>query len=76
MPEPQLRIADRCDACGAQAFVKVEFVLDPEAPKIKSDLLFCGHHYARHEDALRGRAHRVVDERDRINQRPSQSATV
>lgn len=32
-----LKIADRCDRCGAQAFVMVK--------GSTGDLLFCGHHY-------------------------------
>ncbi|WP_245679157.1 DUF7455 domain-containing protein [Actinomadura hibisca] len=67
-PSEPLKIADRCDRCGAQAFVRVEFD--------GLDLLFCGHHYRRHEMALLNRvphAH-VHDERDRINVKPSVSA--
>ena len=40
-----LRPADRCDRCGAQAFVKVDIASG-------GDLLFCGHHYAHYELAL------------------------
>ena len=58
--------ADRCDRCGAQAFVKVEM-------SAGGDLLFCGHHYARHELALLAYAARVIDEREFINARPSPS---
>lgn len=36
---------DRCDRCGAQA---LSLCTKPEL----SDLMFCGHHTARHEDAL------------------------
>ncbi|MFB9723464.1 DUF7455 domain-containing protein [Planobispora longispora] len=64
-----LKIADRCDQCGAQAFVRVAF--GPER-----DLLFCGHHYNRHEPVLMTQYSHVTvtDERHRINQKPSVSA--
>lgn len=64
------RLLDRCDACGAQAFVKVINHLDLE-------LLFCGHHYAKSADELERQAFLVdVDERSFINERPSVSANV
>ncbi|GGL47082.1 DUF7455 domain-containing protein [Planomonospora parontospora] len=64
-----LQIADRCDQCGAQAFVRVVF-------RRNKDLLFCGHHYSKHEPALMtSYPYAVVyDERRRINQKPSLSA--
>lgn len=61
-----LRPADRCDRCGAQAFVKVDIASG-------GDLLFCGHHYARYELALLAYASHVTDERELINARPSPS---
>lgn len=66
MTTPTLNVADRCDRCRAQAFVltQVEGV----------DLYWCGHHFARHEAALREVAVHVVDERWRINDKPSPSA--
>lgn len=42
-PAP-LKIADRCDQCGAQAFVRVTLST--------GELLFCGHHGNEHEPAL------------------------
>ncbi|WP_237201000.1 MULTISPECIES: DUF7455 domain-containing protein [Rothia] len=42
----QLTVADRCDACGAQAYVRVVF-------ENGHDLLFCGHHARAKEEALR-----------------------
>ena len=67
-----LHIADRCDVggCGAQAFYAVFFRTTTEAP-----LLFCGHHAAKNEPALIASApHRIVDRRDTINEKPSQSS--
>jgi hypothetical protein len=63
-----LQLADRCDSCGAQAFVAVQ--LDGAA----AELLFCGHHYRRHESALAINGARVHDERSKINVKPSLSA--
>ena len=51
---PTLTAADRCDRCGAQAFVRV--VLS------SGDLLFCGHHAKAYEVGLREKAVDWVDE--------------
>ncbi len=40
----QLKVADRCDKCGSQAFVLVK--------GISGELMFCGHHYKKNQDAL------------------------
>lgn len=61
-----LKVSDRCDRCGAEAFVQVEFE--------ESSLLFCGHDFAKHEDKLKDTALAIIDERAWINQEPSQSA--
>lgn len=57
---PALSAADRCDRCGAQAYVRVVLAGGGE-------LLFCRHHYTEHEDKLRGVAIAVDDERENIN---------
>jgi len=71
VPEPvlsdQLNTADRCDQCGAQAFVWVNM------PNSKAGLLFCAHHYNRNEEKLLPVALHVVDERWKINTKPSPS---
>jgi hypothetical protein len=51
---PTLTAADRCDRCGAQAFVRV--VLS------SGDLLFCAHHAKAYEDKLKATAVDWVDE--------------
>ncbi|MBK9740056.1 MAG: hypothetical protein IPO93_11165 [Actinobacteria bacterium] len=56
---PALSATDRCDRCSAQAYVRV--VLPGGA-----DLLFCGHHWSRHETVLRPQAVQVVDETHRL----------
>ncbi len=57
---------DRCDRCGAQAYVKVTGVT--------GDLLFCGHHYnsvmdnAVGYDKMMKFAYQVLDERSRLDE--------
>ena len=65
----ELRVADRCDAhCGAQAFVVVSHATH-------GSLLWCGHHYAKYEDSLLMQGFLVaIDDRDKINAKPSPSA--
>lgn len=46
MSEPRkLTAHDRCDRCSAQAYIHVELMSG-------LDLVFCGHHYAEHAEAL------------------------
>lgn len=61
-----LTAADRCDRCGAQAFVR--------AVLMGGDLLFCGHHGRAYADRLAQQAAEVEDFSDSINTRPSPSA--
>lgn len=55
--ERVLTLNDRCDSCGAAALVKVSGV--------SGELLFCGHHYNKHEnsEAMKKFAFEVIDER-------------
>jgi hypothetical protein len=53
-----LTAADRCDRCGAQAYLRVELVSGGE-------LLFCAHHAREHNDALREVAASMIDETHR-----------
>ena len=64
--ERQLKVIDRCDQCGSQAFVLVKL--------ISGELMFCGHHYNKHKDKLNNQAYEIVDERHFINEKPSQSS--
>lgn len=61
-----LKPVDRCDSCGAEAFVWVNGV--------SGDLLFCAHHFNKWEDKIREFAFEVIDERDFINAKPEGSA--
>jgi hypothetical protein len=63
-----LKVTDRCDRCQSQAFVWVNGVA--------GDLLFCRHHFLKHEDALRAYAFEIMDETHKINQKPSESSPV
>jgi hypothetical protein len=65
-PLSTLSVADRCDRCGAQAFVRV--VLRA------GDLLFCGHHARENAPALESIALFVEDGTGAINTKPSPSA--
>jgi hypothetical protein len=54
-----LSAIDRCDRCGAQAYVRVELASGAE-------LLFCAHHAKQHEDKLREVAITIHDETERL----------
>lgn len=55
----ELTTADRCDACGAQAYVRVVLASG-------NDLFFCGHHARQKEDALREVATEWDDQTERL----------
>ncbi|HEY0237809.1 MAG TPA: hypothetical protein VGC37_04115 [Friedmanniella sp.] len=55
-----LNAADRCDRCGAQAYVRVTL-------NSGFDLLFCAHHSKEHADRLRQVALEIHDESARIS---------
>ena len=54
-----LSAVDRCDRCGAQAYLRVHL-------KSGFDLLFCAHHAREHGEKLREVAEHVQDETDRL----------
>lgn len=54
--------ADRCDRCGAQAWVRVWVNADA-----LSTLDFCKHHFEQHEERLVAGGAIFADHRDRIN---------
>ena len=64
--ERQTQTADRCDSCGAEAFVWIN--------GINGDLYFCGHHFTKHEAKIREYAFEIVDDREFINAKPSPAA--
>jgi hypothetical protein len=59
-----LKAVDRCDRCGAQAYIRVVLTGG-------GDLLFCGHHGRRHESKLRPLAAEWHDETDRLIDTPA-----
>jgi hypothetical protein len=54
-----LSAADRCDRCGAQAYVRVSLASGGE-------LLFCAHHGRAHSEKLREVATDIQDETNRL----------
>lgn len=54
-----LTAADRCDRCGAQAYLRVEL-------QNGGELHFCAHHAREHGEKLRQIAVNVVDETHRL----------
>ena len=60
---PELTRQDRCDRCGAQAYVKATL---PTADGM--ELLFCGHHFRAHELKLVAAGAAIQDERHRIDE--------
>ena len=54
-----LRAIDRCDRCGAQAYVRVTLPTG-------GTLIFCGHHAKKHEEKLKMIATEYVDETNRL----------
>ena len=59
-----LTAADRCDRCGAQAYLRVELATGGE-------LLFCAHHAREHSEKLREVAVTVVDETHKLGDVPA-----
>lgn len=58
-----LTASDRCDRCGAQAYLRVELAAGTE-------LLFCAHHAREHGDKLREVAINVHDETHKLSGTP------
>ncbi len=56
-----LTAADRCDRCGAQAYVRVTLPAG-------SELLFCAHHGREYAPKLRELDARIADESERLDE--------
>jgi hypothetical protein len=56
--------ADRCDRCGARAYIRVTLPGGGE-------LLFCAHHGRTHASALRARDAVIQDESERLVETPA-----
>lgn len=61
--ETPLTAVDRCDRCGAQAYLRVSL-------QAGGELLFCAHHAREHGDKLREIASHVHDETDKLADSP------
>lgn len=57
-PEYVLTNADRCDRCGAQAYVSV--LLET------GELMFCGHDWTKYASVIEPKAVKITDERARL----------
>ncbi|MGP7961100.1 DUF7455 domain-containing protein [Sanguibacter sp. A247] len=55
-----LTVADRCDRCGAQAYVRVALPV--------GELLFCAHHSREHAEAYTSIAVEIQDETARLHE--------
>lgn len=56
-----LNALDRCDRCGAQAYVRAVM---PNG----FELLFCGHHAKKYQEGLASAATRIDDETSRLSE--------
>jgi hypothetical protein len=65
-PSP-LTASDRCDRCGAQAYLRVQLASG-------SELLFCAHHAREHGEKLRTIAVNVHDETSKLLETPTVSS--
>lgn len=63
-PSAPLTAEDRCDRCGAQAYLRVELATGGE-------LLFCAHHAREHGAALKEIAVNVQDETHKLTGTPA-----
>ena len=63
-PGAALTALDRCDRCGAQAYLRVEL-------ESGFELLFCAHHAREHGDKLREVAANVIDETHKLSATPT-----
>ena len=65
-PSP-LTADDRCDRCGAQAYLRIELMSGGE-------LLFCAHHGREHHDKIKSMAVNIHDESGKLLDPPAMVA--
>lgn len=63
-PSAPLTAEDRCDRCGAQAYLRVEL-------QTGGELLFCAHHAREHGEKIRQIAVKVIDETHKLSTTPT-----
>jgi hypothetical protein len=61
---PTLTAADRCDRCGARAYVRA-------CLSSGGELLFCAHHGREHLPKLQDLTTNIQDETDRLHETPA-----
>ena len=66
-PGAALTAADRCDRCGAQAYLRVEL-------QSGGELLFCAHHAREHGEKLQEVAASVIDETHKLSSTPASAS--
>ncbi|GAA4567574.1 DUF7455 domain-containing protein [Planotetraspora kaengkrachanensis] len=64
-PTKPLTALDRCDRCGAQAYIRATL------PLVGGELLFCAHHGRQHVAALRDKGAEIQDESARLSESPA-----
>jgi hypothetical protein len=60
-PTKPLTALDRCDRCGAQAYIRATL-------PVGGELLFCAHHGRKHVAALRDKGADIQDESARLSE--------
>ena len=66
-PHAPLNAADRCDRCGAQAYIRATLATGGQ-------LLFCAHHGRAHEAKLREQAAGIQDDTDKLTKTTTATA--
>ncbi|TKK87110.1 hypothetical protein FDA94_18460 [Herbidospora galbida] len=66
-PTKPLTALDRCDRCGAQAYIRATL-------PVGAELLFCAHHGRQHVAALRDKGAEIQDESARLSTTPASAA--
>lgn len=64
LTQSPLSASDRCDRCGAQAYVRVKLAT--------GELLFCGHHSKEYAVSLKRVAVEIEDQTDRLVESPAE----
>ncbi|WP_349262176.1 DUF7455 domain-containing protein [Actinocrinis sp.] len=68
LPAEALNALDRCDRCGAQAYLRVILASGGE-------LLFCAHHGKKYEESLRSIAAEIHDETAKLAETTAATAS-
>ncbi|GAA4090317.1 hypothetical protein ACIBH1_33155 [Nonomuraea sp. NPDC050663] len=66
-PVKPLTALDRCDRCGAQAYIRATL-------PIGGELLFCAHHGRQHIAALRDKGAEILDESAKLSKTSATAA--